>query len=238
MEKELRAGWIFVCKTEEERKRIWGKLKQNDYPTRNATDFSFDRYPNIATVRIEGGRVVFSLVSPNFLYSKELDEKSFFKEEASLGKTKTLERGMGFICETLEDKKRIWQKLTDAGYPMHFSYEDADINLLCIRFFHVAFASSDANQITDPLNESDFFDEWTPKAGDKVEVSDDGKTWFPEPQVFVVKWNNLYYSTSKVNNYLWPSNHIRQIKPETMTLQEAQDKLRELTGNANLKIID
>jgi hypothetical protein len=85
MEKELRAGWIFICKTEDERKRIWGKLKQHGYPTRNAIDFSFDRYPNIAAVRIEGGRVVFSLVSPNFLYTTELDEETFFEEEKPRG---------------------------------------------------------------------------------------------------------------------------------------------------------
>jgi hypothetical protein len=147
---------------------------------------------------------------------------------------KELKEGMGFICANLEEKKRIWQKLTDAGYKVCDKIDEDELK----RWKHIFWSTglgefhltNSLSHITDPLNESDFFDEWTPKAGDWVEVSDDGKTWFPEPQVFVVKWNNLYYSTSGVNNCLWPSNHIRQIKPETMTLQE----VREALGKPNL----
>jgi len=152
-------------------------------------------------------------------------------------KLKQVSEGQGFVCATLEEKKRIWKKLTDAGYPMHFDYKDADIKLLCIRFTQGAFKSGSHNYITHPLNESDFFDEWTPQAGEWVYVWDEG-AWLKYPRVFGVKYKDLYYYESEITGRLLPTTKIRQIKPETMTLQEAQDKLRELTGNANLKIID
>jgi hypothetical protein len=151
---------------------------------------------------------------------------------------KELKEGMGFICATLEDKKRIWQKLTDSGYPMHFDFKDADMNVLCIRFVISAFASSNPNQITDPLNESDFFDEWTPKAGEWVEVSDDG-AWLDKPRQYLCTIDGVHLvvatgSDYKNNSAFTPWKHIRQIKHETMTLQE----VREALGKPNLIITE
>jgi hypothetical protein len=150
---------------------------------------------------------------------------------------KELKEGMGFICETLEDKKRIWQKLTDAGYPMHFSYEEADINLLCIRFLRAAFASSYPDQITHPLNESDFFDEWTPQAGEWVEVStkEDPDNYSKRQYLCTIDSVHLCVeggASYTQTGYFFEWKHIRQIKPETMTLQE----VREALGKPNLVI--
>jgi hypothetical protein len=144
---------------------------------------------------------------------------------------KELKEGQGFVCANLEEKKRIWKKLTDAGYPMHFDYKDADIKLLCIRFTQGAFKSGSHNYITHPLNESDFFDEWTPQAGEWVEVCDDGKTWFKHDYKFIFEHKGVYYcETSDIPNLLaW--KYIRP-KPETMTLQE----VREALGKPNLVI--
>jgi len=150
---------------------------------------------------------------------------------------KELKEGMGFICETLEDKKRIWQKLTDAGYPMFCSFNeslgkhivvDTDVYLkkLC-------FMGSDA-QPTIPLNEFYFFDEvddWTPQAGEWVEVLDYG-AWLKDPRVFVCEWKGVFYYENEVSGRLLPTTKIRQIKPETMTLQE----VREALGKPNLII--
>jgi hypothetical protein len=146
-------------------------------------------------------------------------------------KLKQVSEGQGFVCATLEEKKRIWKKLTDAGYPMHFDYKDADIKLLCIRFTQGAFKSGSHNYITHPLNESDFFDEWTPQAGEWVEVCDDGKTWFKHDYKFIFEHKGVYYcETSDIPNLLaW--KYIRP-KPETMTLQE----VREAFGKPNLVI--
>ena len=150
-------------------------------------------------------------------------------------KLKQVSEGQGFVCKNLEDKKRIWQKLTDAGYPMHFGYEDADIKLLCIRFFHSAFASSNPNQITDPLNESDFFDDWTPQAGEWVYPWDDEISWNERQYLCTINGVHLCVSNGgeyKDNSVFTTWKHIRQIKPETMTLQE----VREALGKPNLII--
>jgi hypothetical protein len=142
---------------------------------------------------------------------------------------KELKEGMGFICETLEEKKRIWQKLTDAGYPMHFDFECASMIVFCIRFIHGAFESSYPNQITHPLNESDFFNDWTPKAGELVEASNCGIDW--RERIFMGIWKDTYYCFIEANyGCAWRYKHIRQIKPETMTLQE----VREALGKPNL----
>jgi hypothetical protein len=142
-------------------------------------------------------------------------------------KLKQVIEGQGFVCATLEDKKRIWQRLTDAGYPMYLDGDD-------INYKHIVWSDdlwTESNQITDPLNESDFFDDWTPQAGDKVEVWDEG-VWYCVPRIFVVKWKDLYYHESPIDGKLVPTSKIRQIKPETMTLQE----VREALGKPNLII--
>jgi hypothetical protein len=156
---------------------------------------------------------------------------------------KELKEGMGFICETLEDKKRIWQKLTDAGYPcwegikqgylekykyIYFDLDEKEFHLI-----------NSLSHITDPLNESDFFDEWTPKPGEWVEVSDNKELWTKRQylatvnrQYICVVYGGDIHNSSGFNTWL----HIRQIKPETITLEEAQDKLRELLNKPNLTI--
>jgi hypothetical protein len=154
---------------------------------------------------------------------------------------KELKEGMGFICETLEDKKRIWQKLTDAGYPMVYSWENALHENYSIMWSTDAHFGSVANHfITDPLNESDFFDEvenWTPKAGEWVEVStkEDPDNYSKRQYLCTIDGFHLCVEAGgKITEvgqfFIW--QHIRQIKPETMTLQEAQDRLKELTGKS------
>ena len=144
---------------------------------------------------------------------------------------KELKEGMGFICANLGEKERIWQRLTDAGYPMTTTWEDCDKGVLGIKWFETKFGSSESEYITDPLNESEFFDEWTPKAGDWVEVWDENK-WYP--RVFVCEWRRNFYYESGIDGRLVPTNQIRQIKPDTRTLQKAPDKLREVLGKPNL----
>jgi hypothetical protein len=150
---------------------------------------------------------------------------------------KELKEGMGFICETLEEKKRIWKKLIDAGYPMHFDFECASMIVFCIRFIHGAFESSYPNQITHPLNESDFFDEWTPKAGEWVEVStkEDPDNYSKRQYLCTIDSVHLCVeggASYTQTGYFFEWKHIRQIKPETMTLQE----VREALGKPNLVI--
>jgi len=147
---------------------------------------------------------------------------------------KELKEGMGFICETLEDKKRIWQKLTDAGYPMACGWEDSKgKEIMGIKWFRTYFGSIESEYITHPLNESDFFDEWTPKAGEWVEVSDDGKNWYKRQFFCIIDKLHLTASgeyTHDQTSTFTEWQHIRQIKPETMTLQE----VREALGKPNL----
>jgi hypothetical protein len=148
---------------------------------------------------------------------------------------KELKEGQGFICETLEEKKRIWQKLTDAGYPMTTTWcESLAKDIMGIKWRGNCFGSESPNQITHPLNESDFFDDLTPKAGEWVEGSQNGKDWdeviylFTLGQFHMVSLFPLDYG--KGGNFA-PVKHIRQIKPETMTLQEVRDKLRDDVGS-------
>jgi hypothetical protein len=142
---------------------------------------------------------------------------------------KELKEGMGFICETLEDKKRIWQKLTDAGYPMYCEYEDSDESFICVLFDNHKFMGSEIQHVTHPLNESDFFDEWTPKAGEMITVS--GTGFHKQQRKFVVKHNNLYFCEKENQpSELFGWAYAEQIKPETMTLQE----VREALGKPNL----
>jgi hypothetical protein len=99
-----------------------------------------------------------------------------------------------------------------------------------IRRFRDVFASTNAaSTITHHLNESDFFDEWTPTVGEYVEVSDDGKNWYKNDYKLVFEHKGVYYcETSDIPNLLhW--KYIRP-KPETMTLQE----VREALGKPNL----
>jgi hypothetical protein len=154
---------------------------------------------------------------------------------------KELKEGMGFICETLEDKKRIWQKLTDAGYPCWEGIKQGYLE----KYKHIYFdldekefhLTNSLSHITHPLNESDFFNDWTPKAGEWVEVStkEDPDNYSKRQYLCTINGEHLCVDAGK--SFLetaiyvpWP--HIRQIKPETMTLQE----VREALGKPNLII--
>jgi hypothetical protein len=150
-------------------------------------------------------------------------------------KLKQVSEGQGFVCATIEEKKRIWQKLTDAGYRMHFKFEDANENSLCILFYDKGFLSSAPDKITDPLNESDFFDEWTPQTGEWVEVFCDGKSRGSRQYLCTIDGNHLVVCNEKdykTEETFIGCYDIRKIKPETMTLQE----VREALGKPNLVI--
>jgi hypothetical protein len=149
-------------------------------------------------------------------------------------KLKQVSEGQGFVCKDLDEKKRLWQKLTDAGYPM---YREEEHPFIHIKWFVDCFASTSVSKIiTDPLNESDFFDDWTPQAGEWVEVCDDG-TWLDKPRQYLCTIDGVHLVVATGSDYenqtaFSPWKHIRQIKPETMTLQE----VREALGKPNLII--
>ena len=145
-------------------------------------------------------------------------------------KLKQVSEGQGFVCKDLDEKKRIWQRLTDAGYPMYDDGMDDDYK--CIVWDgDNEWVEANQKNITHPLNESEFFDEWTPQAGEWVEVCDDGKTWFKHDYKFIFEHKGVYYcETSDIPNLLaW--KYIRP-KHETMTL----DEVREALGKPNLII--
>jgi hypothetical protein len=143
---------------------------------------------------------------------------------------KELKNGQGFNCKDHEDKKRIWKRLTDAGYPMFFN-RTLDY-YLSIVFIDGQFCNF--GEVDGVLNEDEFFgeEEWTPKPGEWVEVRSLGH-WIEA--TFIVNWKGKYICEEE-NGCILPWEHIRQIKPETMTLQEAQEKLRELLNKPNLTI--
>jgi hypothetical protein len=151
---------------------------------------------------------------------------------------KQVSEGQGFVCANLEEKKRIWQKLTDAGYPMVSEFELSNKSYLCIEYINGRFMGS--TLITDPLNESEFFDDWTPQAGEWVDtrIKDHHDVRLRQ---FCFEKDGLYYVV--LDGYELPKDtrqsvslgcydKIRQIKPETMTLQE----VREALGKPNLII--
>jgi hypothetical protein len=151
---------------------------------------------------------------------------------------KELKEGMGFICETLEEKKRIWQKLTDAGYPMcGYGKDDYFSNIYWQCTGANMFVECAKSLVTHPLNESDFFDEWTPKAGEWVEVStkEDPDNYSKRQYLCTIDSVHLCVeggASYTQTGYFFEWKHIRQIKPETMTLQE----VREALGKPNLVI--
>jgi len=146
-------------------------------------------------------------------------------------KLKVLLTNQGFICKNPNEKKRIWQKLTDAGYPMFFRPElDHQLTIVFIEGKFCNFGG-----VGELLDEAEFFgeNEWTPKAGEWVEALI-YNVW--EPHLFVVYWDEKYWIKRNDIYELHPCSKIRQIKPETITLQEAQEKLRELLNKPNLTI--
>ena len=152
-------------------------------------------------------------------------------------KLKQVSEGQGFVCANLEEKKRIWQKLTDAGYPMFLSWEKSSENNLEIMWIYNEFCMAKKGTITDPLNESEFFDDWTPQAGEWVEVSLDGIDWVKRQYLCTI--DGIYFCVFNGKDYKGCSEfgewkHIRQIQPETMTLQE----VREVLNKPNLVITE
>jgi hypothetical protein len=74
-------------------------------------------------------------------------------------------------------------------------------------------------------------DDWTPQAGEWVLVSNDNVVW--DKRLFVCVWKDKYRCEALGStDYIIAWQHIRQIKPETMTLQEVRDAL----GKPNLVI--
>jgi hypothetical protein len=67
-------------------------------------------------------------------------------------------------------------------------------------------------------------DDWTPQAGEWVLVSNDNVVW--DKRLFVCVWKDKYRCEALGStDYIIAWQHIRQIKPETMTLQEVRDAL-------------
>jgi hypothetical protein len=178
---------------------------------------------------------------------------------------KKVEEGQGFVCKDFKEKKRIWKKLTNAGYQMICSFESS-------RGDHIVsnlgmFMGSNAGSITDPLNEAEFFDgvstfgvdfantdsvdsiayathdmklEWTPKPGEWVEVSLDGIDWDKRQYLCTIDGIHLcvgYGEDIAGCDRFVKIKYIRQIPLETMTLQEAKKKLSALLDKPNLIII-
>jgi hypothetical protein len=78
-------------------------------------------------------------------------------------------------------------------------------------------------------------DDWTPQAGEWVEVSDNDRSWGERQYLCTIE--GIHLCVDAGNDYTQDSiftkwQHIRQIKPETMTLQE----VREALGKPNLII--
>jgi hypothetical protein len=151
---------------------------------------------------------------------------------------KEVKNGQGFICEDLKEKIRIWEKLVQHRYPVF-----ADGNDRCYR--HIVwddgeFVETNQKNI-EPLNEAEFFgeNEWTPKPGEWVEASLDGIDW--DKRQYMCTIDGIHFCVNNGEDYRvcaefseWA--YIRQIPLETMTLQQAQEKLREFLNNPNLII--
>ena len=141
---------------------------------------------------------------------------------------KEVKNDEGFNCKNQEDKKRIWKRLTDDGYPMFFKPE-LDYYLTIV-FIDGKFCNF--GEVNGVINESEFFGEveWTPKAGEWVEVSDNRKFWAKRQYLATV--NKQYIcvveegkinGSSSFNTWL----HIRQIPPiPEMTIAEAEQKFK------------
>jgi hypothetical protein len=112
---------------------------------------------------------------------------------------------------------------------MHCIWEQSYKDGLEIAWVDGVFCTGQKGTITHPLNESDFFDDWTPQAGEWVEALI-YNLW--EAHVFVTYWDEKYWIKRNDVYQLHPCSQIRQIKPETMTLQE----VREALGKPNLVI--
>jgi hypothetical protein len=148
---------------------------------------------------------------------------------------KEIKNGQGFICKDLDEKIRIWEKLIQHRYPMfadgndpiykHIVWDDGE------------FVESNQKNI-EPLNESEFFgeNEWTPKPGEWVEAMNIEEKWFKRRFMCTIDGIHYLFSEVRYSNKFCTVKNIRQIKPETITIQQAQEKLRELLDKPNLII--
>jgi hypothetical protein len=149
-----------------------------------------------------------------------------------------VKNGQGFVCATIEDKKRIWEKLIQHRYPMfangndplykHIEWDDGE------------FVETNEKNI-EPLNEAEFFGEteWTPKPGEWVEASLDGIDWVKRQYLCTI--DGIHFCVFNGEDYRLCAEfgewrYIRQIPMKKMTLKEAQEKLRELLNKPNLTI--
>ena len=150
---------------------------------------------------------------------------------------KPLKEGMGFNCKNIKEKKRIWQRLTDAGYRMSTEVSDGALKILFINDMFIDVLWHEG--LKYPLNESDFFDdidevdEWIPKAGEWVESSHYEHNTLKRQylctingvHICVANGDDIHSSDSFVK-----IKHISQIKTVTMTLEE----IRKTLGIPNL----
>jgi hypothetical protein len=144
-------------------------------------------------------------------------------------KLKRIFTNQGFNCQNIEDKKRIWEKLTDAGYSM--CYKPQYHYYMTIVFIDGQFCNF--GTVGESLNESEFFDEteWTPKPGEWVEVSNDGIKWGGKRQYLCsiddvhlcVRFGETYKEKDRYNTWL----HIRQVPTiQEMTIAEAEQRFK------------
>ena len=158
---------------------------------------------------------------------------------------KEIKNGQGFNCKDLSERTRIWKKLEDADYPMFHKCSTIGIHSY-LEYPHIVWQDDyfcfGKNAVSMPLKESEFFGEieWTPKPGEWVEVSVDSIDWDKRQYLCTIDGIHLCVYAGEVYNLCsefgeWA--HIRQIPLETMTRQEAQEKLSELLNKPNLIII-
>ena len=157
---------------------------------------------------------------------------------------KEIKNGQGFNCKDLSERTRIWKKLEDADYPMFHKCSTIGIHSY-LEYPHIVWQDDyfcfGKNAVSMPLNEAEFFgeNEWTPKPGEWVEASLDGIDWDKRQYLCTIDGIHLCvgYGEDIVGcDRFVKIKYIRQIPLETMTRQEAQEKLSELLNKPNLII--
>jgi hypothetical protein len=157
---------------------------------------------------------------------------------------KEVKNGQGFICKDLSERTRIWEKLEDAGYPMFHKRLTIGIHSY-LEYLNIVWKDDYfcfcKNAVSMPLKEAEFFGEteWTPKPGEWVEASLDGIDWDKRQYLCTIDGIHFCvfdYGDYRVCSHFGEWTYIRQIPLETMTRQEAQEKLREFLNKPNLTI--
>ena len=160
---------------------------------------------------------------------------------------KEVKEGQWFRCQTKEERNRIREKLKLHAYPV-FAGEDLEEDFG--RYPHIVFdeqgefvfCSAKFKGLTGTIDEIEFFgeNEWTPKAGEWVEISNNERIWIKRQYLCTI--NGIHLCVFNDEDYNLCSEfgewaYIRQIPLETMTRQEAQEKLSELLNKPNLIIV-